>query len=90
MRIKRAHLDALVFQLNQVLRRPTKMFASLAGEPTKFTVGHISLDKNSGGYQLEQTTSEDGGILIIRWRAKPKEMCIYIEGMCRGAAAEKG
>lgn len=85
MRITRKQLDAQVAELNTVLGLPTKMFASKEGEfPTRYNIGHITLDKNSAGYQLEEQTSINGGTFNMTARLAAKDMSLFIHGMMRG------
>ena len=91
MRVSRKALDAQVAELNKVLKRPEKMFASEVGVyPIRFNIGHIALDKNQVGYKLEEQTSERSGVYDMTARLTAGNMSLFIHGMMRGIWAQRG
>ena len=84
MRTTAEQLRAEVRELNILLDRPLEMFASKIGEPTRHSVGHLTLDKNSTGYQLEEQTSEHGGTRAWSMRLTPAKMAIMLQGIRYG------
>lgn len=76
--------------LNNIYKRPVSEFASSVGEPIKFNVGHLRIDYNGQGYQLEECTSEGGATKNISGRLSINSMDHYISGMFDGAAFMAG
>ena len=79
MRVTKEALRALVVQLNQVLGRPEGLL----------DIGHISLDKNHIGYQLEEELNGRGAVFAHTDRVTAREMHFFLKGMIRGAGVTK-
>jgi hypothetical protein len=88
MKYTKKHLIALVEKLNIELGNPVYYM----DKDKNILVDHIHLDHNSfyGGYQLQQTSNENGGvddrILGLSWghRLKVNEMGLYLDGLLKG------
>jgi len=65
------------------------MFSSKVGEPTKFSVGHYNLDKNSTGWQLEEQMSESGGTTAHSGRLSTSDMALFLRAFLQGINAHK-
>jgi hypothetical protein len=90
MRITKAALYAQAASLNEALGRPEQMFASKVGEhPIRFNEGHIALDKNLTGYQLEEQTGDAGGVVTLTARLTGAEISLFMQGMMRGARLQR-
>lgn len=81
MTTKKQALNNAVYQINETLDRPTQMFASKVGEPTRFNIGHLNVDKNATGYQLEEQLSESGGTRGLTRRINAAQMIFALDGM---------
>jgi hypothetical protein len=84
MRITRSSLDSRLLTLNMALKRPTNQFASQPGESTKFSVGHICLERSASGYTLEEQVSENGAVTSFASGMTPIEADRLIQGMLHG------
>lgn len=81
-RITKHQLQMKVAQLNLSLGRSTTGMTD-AG---KHVVGHIALDHNHIGYQLEEQLTPEGSVYNITNRMTAREMSLYISGMINGIA----
>ena len=81
MTTKKQALNNAVYQINETLGCPTQMFASKVGEPTRFNIGHLNIDKNATGYQLEEQLSEGGGTQSLTGRLNAAQMIFVLSGM---------
>jgi hypothetical protein len=79
-RISKQSLQQSVFWLNQLLGRPTAMFS----DDGKMAAGHLVLDKNAYGYQLEGITSPEGDSQQWSARIGGADMALFISGFKRG------
>lgn len=87
MRITPKYLRERMVEVNRLLGRPVNMF--LAPESVvdgSMSVGHLTVDHNYGGYQLEETVSAHGAVHNITNRLTGKEMDCYISGLLAGIA----
>ena len=82
MRVNPRVLEQQVNALNRLLNRPTEMFAGVTG--SVFNIGHIAIDKNAGGYQLEEMTNANGAVKLLSQRVKANEMTLILMGMLHG------
>ena len=82
MRVSKQKLVDGVLRLNLCLGRPTVGMT----EAGKHVVGHIALDHNHIGYQLEEHLTPEGSVYNITNRMTAREMSIYICGMINGIA----
>jgi hypothetical protein len=90
MRISRNTLETTLVRINAALGRPAEMFSSKVGEPTRFSVGHYNLDKNSTGWQLEEQMSESGGTIAHTGRLKTADMALFLRAFLQGIVSYKG
>jgi len=81
MTTKKQALNNATYQINETLERPTQMFASKVGESTRFNIGHLNVDKNATGYQLEEQLSEGGGTRGLTRRLNAAQMIFVLDGM---------
>jgi hypothetical protein len=81
-RITKHQLQMKVAQLNLSLGRSTAGMTD-AG---KHVVGHIALDHNHIGYQLEEQLTPEGSVYNITNRMTAREMNICVCGMINGIA----
>ena len=84
-RITKEWLKSRVQTLNMLLERPMTIF-SPGASASEQNVGHLSLDKDAGGYRLVEIIS--GGGVEANWspRLQPKEMDLFIDGILNGIA----
>lgn len=68
--------------LNLALGRSTDAMT----DEGKHVVGHIALDHNHIGYQLEEQLTPEGSVYNITNRMTAREMLMYISGMLNGIA----
>jgi hypothetical protein len=83
-RISKEYLSSRITQLNAGLGRPVLQFASLPSESTRFSNGHICLDKNSQGYAIEEQLGESGATHCVSNRMSGSEMDIFLSGIMIG------
>ena len=76
MRVTKHDLRAKVVQLNEMLGRPAGLL----------DIGHISLDSNHIGYQLEEELNGKGLVYAHTGRMEAREMYYFLEGMIKGGA----
>jgi hypothetical protein len=89
-RTTRKSLDYQTESLNLMLGRPSSPFASKPGEyPLIWNAGHIALDHNSYGYQLEEHSGDSGGTHNITTRLTAKEMDAMLRGIMKGISLQK-
>ena len=79
MRITKHSLREMVTELNVALGRPAELL----------DIGHISLDKNHIGYQLEEELNGYGAVFAHTDRVTAREMHFFLKGMIRGAGVTK-
>jgi len=84
MRVTKSLLQAQAVELNRIMGRPVEMFASKVGEKVRFNIGHITLDKNATGWQLEEQTGEGGSVYQLTARMSAKDISLFMNGMMRG------
>lgn len=82
MRVSKQSLVEKVKALNLCLGRST----SAMTDEGKHVVGHIALDYNHIGYQLEEQRTPEGSVYNITNRMTAREMSLYIQGMINGIA----
>lgn len=88
-RITRKLLELQTTHLNHMLGRPTEMFGSSAGvRPLIWNTGHIVLDHNYNGYQLEEQ-GDHGNTHNLTTRLTAKEMDAMLRGMMKGISLQK-
>jgi hypothetical protein len=80
MRVTKQGLHSQVRVLNMLLKRPETMFA----ENDSWQLGHIMLDKDATGFQLEEVASHYGSTNHLSNRMSASEMDNYLTGMLRG------
>jgi len=89
-RVTKKSLETQTTQLNEMLCRPTEMFASKVGEhPLIWNTDHIALDHNSYGYQLEEYLGNGSGTNNLTTRLTAKEMDAILRGMMKGVSLQK-
>ena len=83
-RITKEWLKSRVQTLNMLLERPMTIF-SPGASASEQNVGHLSLDKDAGGYRLVEII---GGGMASSWspRLQPKDMDLFIDGIVKGIA----
>lgn len=87
MRITTKYLRERMRNVNRFLGRPEAMF--LPPEQVvdgSMAVGHLDVDHNTAGYQLEEIVSSRGAVHNITNRLTGKEMNCYISGLLAGIA----
>ena len=80
MRVTKQGLHSQVRVLNMVLKRPEVMFA----EDDSWNLGHIMLDKDATGFQLEEVAGSGGSVDHLSSRLSASEMDTFLAGMLRG------
>lgn len=83
-RVTKTILRSQLLTLNMMLERPLEQFASKIGEPTRFAIGHLSLQHDSSGYAIEETTSENGAVNILASGLTANEAYWILRGMVSG------
>lgn len=87
MRITAKLLRERMRDVNRLLDRPEQMFLDRCGTPDcNWAIGHLALDHNANGYQIEETVSDMGAVHNITNRLTGKEMDCYISGLLAGIA----
>ena len=84
-RITKAWLKARVQTLNILLERPITIF-SPGASASEQNIGHLSLDKDAGGYKLVEIISSGGAEANWSPRLQPKDMDSFIDGIVKGIA----
>lgn len=82
MRVSKQSLVEKVKTLNLCLGRSVIAMT----DDGKHVVGHIALDHNHIGYQLEEQLTPEGSVYNITNRMTAREMSVYICGMINGIA----
>lgn len=85
-RVTKKVLQSQLLTINTVLERPVQQFASKIGEPVRFALGHISLQHDSSGYSIEETTSENGAVHVMGSGLTANEAYWILRGMISGIA----
>lgn len=85
MAVNKQMIEHRIQVLNRRLGRPANMFADSV--TSRMNTGHIYLDKNSSGYQLEEISSESGSARALSSRLSKKEIFIFVDGMVMGVEA---
>lgn len=89
-RVSAVRLDQRVTLINNMKGLPIEMFASKIGEsPLRYNVGHLYLDKNIGGYRLEQIAGDGGAVQGVSDRMSAGDMDIFLSGLIAGIRLEK-
>jgi hypothetical protein len=80
MRVSKTSLQTDVKWLNALLERPM----TLMNDNDETNVGHLCLDKDAGGYRLDEIT--DGRASIRSWSARMNgaDMALFISGIKNG------
>lgn len=87
MKITAKYLRERMRDVNRLLGRPEQMFLDRCGTPDcNWAVGHLDLDHNANGYQIEGISSGTGAVHNITNRLTGKEMDCYISGLLAGIA----
>lgn len=89
MKNTKAHLEYRLKTISTVLDRPSAQFSSKLGEPTRFTVGYLVLERTSQGYQIQEQTSEIGGVTYWSDMLSASEMDAFLSGMLNGISISK-
>ena len=79
MRVTKNSLREIVTELNVVLGRPAGLF----------DIGHLTVDHNHIGYQLEEEMNGKGAVFTHTGRMTAREMRYYLIGMIKGASILK-
>jgi hypothetical protein len=78
-----------VLQINEALGRPVQMFASQVGEMVIFNAGHYELDKNAGGWALEEQVGNGGAVMYRSKRMPAATMSLFLQAYLSGIMAHK-
>ena len=79
MRITKNSLREMVTELNLALGRP----------PGLMDIGHLTVDHNHIGYQLEEEINGHGAVFVHTGRMTAREMGYYLIGMIKGVSILK-
>lgn len=77
-RIDRNQIDRVLRSINHRLGFPISMFDS---SNDCLSIGHIYVDKNSTGWQIEQIISRSGAAKALSNRMSCREAFIFVLGM---------
>jgi hypothetical protein len=79
MRITKQTLRGLVTHINERLDRP----------PGMMDIGHLTIDGNHIGYQLEEELNGRGSVYAHTGRLTAREMFYFLQGMIKGVNTPK-
>ena len=84
-RITKEWLKSRVQTLNMLLERPVALYNTNATAAEQ-NIGHLSLDKDAGGYKLVEIIGYGGAEANWSPRLQPKDMDLFIDGIVKGIA----
>ena len=79
MRVTKQALREMVTDLNEAMGRP----------PGLMDIGHLTVDHNHIGYQLEEELNGKGSVFAHTGRMTAREMGYFLIGMIKGVKISK-